>query len=83
MKYIINNQEINIPDNLIKEYEKVAKTKFTQTELDFFLMQVSSKDITKIEKEITEIIKNTTEVMKNNREIQKQYANNSVSVRVV
>lgn len=83
MKYIINNQEINIPDNLINEYEKVAKTKFTQTELDFFLMQVGSKDITKIEKEITEIIKNTTEVMKNNRDIQKQYANDSVSAGVV
>ena len=36
MKYIINNQEINIPDNLIKEYEKVAQTKIPQQTIDTY-----------------------------------------------
>ena len=77
MKYIINNQEINIPDNLIKEYEKVAQTKIPQQTIDTYYKMAIKSNSTKIEDYIVNAITDEIALLKDMPNVVQKIQNNS------
>ena len=68
MKYTIENNEINIPDNLIKEYEKSGKV-FRFRKVKIMYQNAKNNQARDIEKDIISQIKADIEMQKKFPEI--------------
>lgn len=57
MKYTINNEIINVPDNILKEYENAAKEKITQDKITTYYLMGKKININNVNEYIINGIK--------------------------